>query len=39
VRTVYYARPYKLHTIAEMLKHASIKLVEVPADNPAPGAP
>ena len=31
VRTVYYARPYKLHTVAEMLKGASIKLVEVPA--------
>ncbi len=31
VRTVYYARPYKLHTVAEMLKGATIKLVEVPA--------
>ena len=34
VRTVYYARPYKLHTVAEMLKGASIKLVEVPAAQP-----
>jgi dCMP deaminase len=31
VRTVYYARPYKLHTVAEMRKGATIKLVEVPA--------
>jgi dCMP deaminase len=35
VRTVYYARPYKLHTVADMLKGASIRLVEVPATEPA----
>ena len=27
VRTVYYARPYKLNTVKELLKGASIKLV------------
>ena len=35
VRTVYYARPYKLNTVKELLKGASIKLVEVPSENRA----
>ena len=35
VRTVYYARPYKLNTVKELLKGASIKLVEVPTENRA----
>ena len=38
VRNVYYAREYKLHTLAEMLTHASIKLTLVPSEEPAPGA-
>src|SRR6185437_6270914 len=29
VRTVYYGREYKLHTVEEVLKHAAIKLVQV----------
>ncbi len=30
IRTVYYGKPYKLETIAELLSHARVKLVEVP---------
>ncbi|MEA2681491.1 MAG: dCMP deaminase [Candidatus Binataceae bacterium] len=37
VRNVYYAREYKLHTLAVMLAHASIKLTSVPTEEPAPG--
>jgi dCMP deaminase len=38
IRTVYYGREYKLHTVSEVLKHAAIKLVQVApedADGPA----
>jgi len=38
VRNVYYAREYKLHTLAVMLAHASIKLTLVPSEEPAAGA-
>jgi dCMP deaminase len=37
VRNVYYAREYKLHTLAVMLAHASITLTLVPSEEPAPG--
>ena len=37
VRNVYYAKEYKLHTLAEMLAHASIKLTSVPSEEPAAG--
>ena len=37
VRNVYYSKEYKLHTLAEMLAHASIKLVMVPSEEPAAG--
>jgi deoxycytidylate deaminase len=33
VRTVFYSAPYKLDTVAELLKHAKIKLVQVAAEN------
>ncbi|HUO04640.1 MAG TPA: cytidine/deoxycytidylate deaminase family protein [Candidatus Binataceae bacterium] len=36
VRTVYYAKAYKLHTVAGLLENAKIRLVQVPAE--APGA-
>ena len=29
IRTVYYGREYKLHTVGEVLKHAAVKLVQV----------
>ena len=29
VRTVYYGREYKLHTVGEVLKHSAIELVKV----------
>ena len=29
IRTVFYDRPYKLQTIADLLKYARIKLVQV----------
>ena len=29
IRTVYYAKEYKLHTVADLLKPAKIKLVQV----------
>ena len=35
IKTVFYGKPYKLHTIAELLAHARVKLVEVP---PVPNA-
>jgi dCMP deaminase len=38
IRTVYYGREYKLHTVSEVLKHAAVKLVQVApegADAPA----
>ena len=35
VRNVYYAKEYKLHTLAEMLVHASIKLTLVPSEDSA----
>jgi hypothetical protein len=38
IRTVFYGREYKLHTVSEVLKHAAIKLVQVApedADGPA----
>jgi len=31
IKTVYFGQPYKLQTIAELLSHARVKLVEVPA--------
>ena len=36
IKTVFYGKPYKLHTIADLLSHARVKLVEVP---PVPNAP
>ena len=37
IRTVYYGREYKLHTVGEVLKHAAVKLVQVaPEDADAP---
>ena len=30
IRRVYYDRPYKLHTLAELLQHAEIELIPVP---------
>ncbi len=33
IKTVHYEKPYKLHTIAELLTHARIKLVQVPAEG------
>ena len=32
VRTVFYAKEYKLHTVSDMLKGARIKLVQVPPE-------
>jgi len=29
IRTVYYEKEYKLHTVADLLKYARIKLVQV----------
>ena len=37
VRNVYYSKEYKLHTLAEILSHASIKLVSVASEEPAAG--
>jgi dCMP deaminase len=37
VRTVYYAEPYKLHTVAELLNGARIKLVAVAGEDSAAG--
>ncbi len=34
IRNVYYEKPYKLHTISDLLAHARIKLVEI---EPGPG--
>jgi dCMP deaminase len=34
LRTVFYDRPYKLETIADMLKHARVKLVQVTVEEP-----
>jgi dCMP deaminase len=31
IRTVFYGQPYKLDTISDLLSHAQIKLVQVPA--------
>jgi hypothetical protein len=39
VRNVYYAKEYKLHTLAEMLAHASIKLTLVASEETAAGMP
>ena len=33
MRTVYYGREYKLHTVSELLKHAAVKLVQVTPEN------
>jgi dCMP deaminase len=34
VRSVYYEKPYKLHTIADLLAHARIKLVAIAPESP-----
>ena len=34
IRTVYYEKEYKLHTVADLLGHARIKLVQIKAENP-----
>ncbi len=31
IRNVFYGQPYKLHTVTELLQHARVKLVQVPA--------
>ena len=36
VKTVFYGQPYKLNTIAELLSHARVKLVEVPLVSNVP---
>ena len=36
IKTVYYGKPYKLNTIAELLSLARVKLIEVP---PVPNVP
>jgi len=33
IRSVYYERPYKMHTLADLLKHARIKLAQVPVED------
>jgi dCMP deaminase len=33
VSTVYYDRPYKLHTIDDLLKHSHLKLIQVKTEN------
>ncbi len=33
IKRIFYAKPYKLHTVADLLKHAQVKMVQVP---PAP---
>lgn len=33
ISRVYYGKPYKLHTISELLKYAQIRLIEVRADD------
>jgi dCMP deaminase len=33
IRTVFYAKPYKLHTVSELLGNARIKLVQVPPES------
>src|SRR5262252_8781413 len=32
IRTVYYGKEYKLHTVTDLLKPSKIKLVQVPED-------
>jgi dCMP deaminase len=34
IRNVFYERPYKLHTVADLLGHARIKLVQVGQQEP-----
>ena len=34
IRTVFYGKPYKLHTVSELLKYARIQLVQVEANEP-----
>jgi hypothetical protein len=34
IRTVFYEKPYKVHTIEELLSHARIKLVKVEPELP-----
>lgn len=36
VRRVYYAKPYKLHTVESLLEHSEIELIHVPGPD-APG--
>ena len=33
IRTVYYGREYKLHTVSEVLKHSAVRLVQVTPEN------
>ncbi len=33
ISRVYYGKPYKLHTISDLLKYAQIKLIEVQAED------
>jgi dCMP deaminase len=33
IRAVYYEKEYKLHTVADLMKYARIKLVQVKAEN------
>ena len=33
IRTVYYGREYKLHTVSELRKYAAVKLVQVTLES------
>jgi len=36
IRTIFYSQPYKLETVAELLKYSRIRIVQVPPEGAAP---